>query len=255
MVDTVRLFLSQDSVENVDLLSELPTRFEDYSVHESRDNIWFSGNVQNLKWSVFRSGLSISGSLPKFHFGENYTVLKSHHLKKVFKQLSTVFNVDLGPARITQIDFGVNLICHNTVTDYFKYLGRSPYYKSRNINNTTLTYSNSFRYKHLYDKVREMKASNEDIPKIIQGKNILRFEIKYRKKCSKYFDIDNLTVADICSYSFLQQLKAQIETEFNSIKRVKVPSFRKEIIATPSDFKNQLAAIFINDIGSGMVNQ
>jgi len=249
MLDTFRLYLPQSSVPDIELVSELPTRFSCIQSHESYGRYWYSGIYKNLKWSVREDGLSISGSLSKFKFGNNYTNLKQSDLQTVFEELNNVFGICLNNAKITQIDLGINLACKYPPYLYYKYLGRSPYYPSRNINNTTLTYSNGTRSKQLYDKLKEMRSKGDKVPWSLSSLNILRFEVKYRKKWTRFFNKKSIRVKDLLSDSFFNELKERLDEEFFSIQRVYHSNINRESITKVSEFKNLLVFQAIKHLG------
>ncbi|MEQ9263998.1 MAG: phage/plasmid replication protein [Balneolaceae bacterium] len=253
MIDTVRIYFPQDLIHEVDLISEVPTILCDVTSHSNNDRVWYSGKLKNLSWSVRKDGISISGSLTKYICGNNYTNMNQETLNNAIDQLSSYFGVDLTIGRITQLDFGINLNCKEAPMNYFKCLGSSPYYKSRSVNNSTLSYSNRSRTKLFYDKLKQMKATNVFIPEKFIGLNILRFEVRYRKKAFKYFGRKELRVKDLLTSSFHKRLKEQLFKEFSSIQTVLLPSISKEIITTASIFGDQLIALAIEQLGMDVI--
>lgn len=242
LLDSVKIYLPQFAVPELDLLAEVPAGFDHVTCHTCNDRIAYSGYLDNMYWSVRADGLSIKGNLSKFILGNNYTNLDKQSCINAFNELSDRLSLCLDKARLNQLDFGITFDVDHNPSRYFKYLGTSKYYKSRSINNSTLNYSNTKRSKHLYDKSKELKKQQKSFPSELTGKHLMRFEVRYRKQANKYFDRDPLTVSRLFESNLFDQLKIKLALEFESIERVRHTTLDTSQVKKASDFKSFIAA-------------
>lgn len=232
----------QELVPEYDLVAMIPERLERRTSHVRDEHVSYSGYIDNLYCSVRKQGLNIKGSLSKFILGNNYTNLGSEACAHAFEILSNRLSIPLLKAKLTQIDIGLTIECEHAPTRYFKYLGSSKYFKSRSVNNTTLSYSNTSRSKLFYDKIKELKKRGSPLPEDLIGKQFVRFETRYRKCPNKYFKRNGLLVNDLLHSSLFEEFKSNVLYEFNSINRIRHTTLDTTLVNKASDFKNFIAA-------------
>ena len=248
MYDTIHLYLRQDLVDSVDMLSEVPPCLDSYTTHENLKGLYYTGHLKNLTLSVSRKGVSIKGSLSKYYFGTNTKSLNRATTERAIIKLSNELQLPLSIGSISRVDFGINCIMKYKPTFYFNYLGESQYYKRSQFLNT-LFYINGNRTKAFYDKLLEMKKNKESIPDDWNGKNILRYEIRHSRRLSKQLKEPDIKVSSLYQNVFYTKMFKRFKEGFMTIH--KVPEFNLDIenMNTPKDLFDQLVLMQIKEMG------
>src|SRR5690625_930228 len=108
MFDTLKLYLRQDSVRDTDLLAEIPVFLEDTTAHEKQDQIHYSGSLNNLRVYVSERGVSIQGSLSKYHLSDNMQTLRRQDTEQAIQRLSDDLHLPIKEAQVSRVDFAHN---------------------------------------------------------------------------------------------------------------------------------------------------
>jgi len=250
MFDTLKLYLRQDSVRDVDLLAETPVYLENITEHCKNDNdeIYYSGSLNNLRISVSERGVSIKGSLAKYYLSDNMQTLRRQDTEQAIQKLSDDLHLPIKEAQVSRVDFAHNFIMNYEPKVYYPYLGESQYF-DRFIQPESLYYSNKSRTLLFYDKPVEAKSKDYKIPEVWTAKNVLRYEIRYRRRLHKQFKEPEVKANKLYEEKFYIKLIDRYVSDFKSIHKNAKISLDSENMATVKDFWDQMALMKIKEIG------
>src|SRR5690625_7853433 len=88
MFDSIKFYLRQESARDTDLLSEIPVYLENVTAHEKGNELYYSGALNNLRVYVSERGVSIQGSLSKYHLSDNMQTLRRQDTEQAIQRLS-----------------------------------------------------------------------------------------------------------------------------------------------------------------------
>src|ERR1044072_5055618 len=125
MIDAVQMWISTNTPEIV--LSNLNDRCETVS-HETGEVV-NKGLLKKLRVKVTGGGVSINGSLAKFHFGNNYKTLTRSDTERAIAELSDQLNLPIGQAKVFRLEVGTNLIMEKPINQYWRMLGSAGRYE------------------------------------------------------------------------------------------------------------------------------
>src|SRR5690625_1513275 len=248
MFDTLKLYLRQDSVRDTDLLAETPVYLEETTAHEKQDQIYYSGTLKNLRIYVSERGVSMQGSLAKYYLLDNMQTLRRQDTEQAIQKLSDDLHLPIKEAQVSRVDFAHNFIMKYKPEVYYPYLGESQYFK-RYIQPESLYYKNGNRTKLFYDKPTEAKSGGYRIPEVWTGKNVLRYEIRYRRRLDKQFKEPEVRAKTLYEEKFYIKLINRYVSDFKSIHKNAKISLDIENMATVKDFWDQMALLMIDKIG------
>ena len=248
MFDTLNMYLRQDSVRDIDLLAEIPVHFDKVKFEETDERVKYSGRLKNLYVSVSEKGLFISGSLAKYYLSDNMQTLRRQDTEQAIQNLSDDLHLPIDEAQVSRIDFAHNFIMQYEPEVYYPYLGESQYFK-RYIQPESLYYKNGSRTKLFYDKPAEAKSKGYKIPEVWTLKNVLRYEIRYRRRLNKQLKEPEIKAGTLYEEKFYIKLINRYVSDFKSIHKHSEINLDTENMSTPKDFWDQMALLMIDRIG------
>jgi hypothetical protein len=248
MFDTLKLYLRQDSVRDTDLLAEVPVYLENITAHEKTDQIYFSGSLNNLRIYVSERGVSLQGSLAKYYLSDNMQTLRRQDTEQAIKKLSDDLHLPIDVAQVSRVDFAHNFIMQYEPEVYYPYLGESQYFK-RYIQPESLYYKNGNRTKLFYDKPAEAKSKGYKIPEVWASKNVLRYEIRYRRRLDKQLKEPEIRASTLYDEQFYIKLINIYVSDYKSIHKHSEINLDTANMRTPKDFWDQMALLMIDRIG------
>ncbi len=254
MFDSIKLWISRDSVSNVDLLAEIPCHLKGLAEHQRDDDICISGSLNNLRVSVRETGVSISGSLAKYYLNDNINTLQRQDVQKAFEQIADNIHLPILDSKLTRVDIAQNFIMNYQPEMYYKYLGDCRYYK-RLIQPRSLYYTNKSRTKLFYNKIVEIKKNGHLVPEIIQNSHLMRYEYRLTGRVPKSLKRENILAKDLFNESVYMYLVNEYIEEYENITKCKIinSNLNLEQIKSPKDFIKQLAMIKIQEIGQNNI--
>lgn len=146
--------------------------------------------------------LQVSGSLPKFYYGNNVTSLKDADMPDVFSKVSVYASHHFGTefnaatATVLKLDYCYNFKLNNEfiTANYLKLISKLP--PLRNLHKKqeaeSVYFLNNSRCLVFYDKHAETKKQHKDDPHIIEAsRGILRCEYRLKSKrcCNEVADL------------------------------------------------------------------
>lgn len=237
MYDTIGMFLGQTDFKEK-LLNNLVE-----SYNQKTGEVILRGNYDNLRIKINGNNVSVIGSLPKFYFGDNLQQLTKKDTELAIEKASDLLKLPLKESNIFRLDIGANFNLKEPLFNYYSCLGNlSRFKKSLIANRQALLYTTTKRALEFYDKKKEMKRTNQDIPGLYNGKSILRYELHLNKRVKDFLKLPELKVKDLYNESvymkginfwkdFYFSIQRVNQLKFNNkeIKVINVKILRKEL--------------------------
>lgn len=159
------------------------------------------------------------GSLCKWHLGDNYQTLGRRETQEAIEHLSDTLHLPMGEAEVTRLDFGTNLPVKYPVSVYLEHLGPLRYYERGGTVNSLYYWGNG-KELNFYDKNREWQEAGATIPELYAGRNVLRYEIRYKKRLPKHFSRPSLTAADLYDRAFFDEMLHRWRDTYKAIQKI-----------------------------------
>lgn len=251
MYDTVNLWLNgYDTLEGkpfevLPYLSEITER-------QSERGYSCSGKVLDYTVNVFESGISLKGSLCKSFFGDNLQTLTRQATKQAIEKLNDHLHIDLSTAKVTRLDVSTVIPTKRQPTEYYNYLGNKPYFERLQSTKDTLYYNNHQRQVVFYDKTKEAKAKDVQIPDIWQNSNLFRYELRYSKSLNKQLKT-TVTTSTLTDEVFYKGVIENWYNEFKTIQKLKKQNFMIDNIKTPKEAQEALFSFLLQEAGQNLV--
>lgn len=192
-----------------------------------------------------RKRMRIEGSLPKFLFKENLTMLTRETTREALENLGEALGIDIGKARVSTLEFGCNIVTRQEPWLYLQRLGDMPRRERLEYSRNTLYYSRKGREQpdalKIYDKGREAKQKKNkgmQIPKEMRGKHILRFELSLKSRLPQQLGMAEVTASSLCTCEVWEKLKVMLLKKYESIIKIRKKGMDTQKIRTPKDAKD-----------------
>jgi hypothetical protein len=252
MYDTINMKLKQEEVKGIDLLQEIPCRLSNTSEHyfnEGKSKA-ISGYLGNLKVSVTEYGIKINdNSLCKWYLGDNFQTLGRGDTKRAVEKLSDLLCLPIEKADILRIDLAQNIIMNHDLSIYYNHLGTMQYY-SRLEQSTGLYYQNKKRQLVFYNKVADYKSKGLQIPDMYKNRQVLRYELRYKKAILKQFNLPELKAKTLYNEAFYMQIIDKWYHEYSNINKIRdAIKFDYSMIKTKRQYQLQSILYYVNMTG------
>lgn len=215
MYDSLTLWIDSPITSNV--LSNLSR------VQESRNlvthEITYKGFLNNLRIKVTSRGTSISGSLPKYYFGNNLNTLNKELTNIAIQKLSDDLHLPIKKALVFKIEVGTNFLMEKPIKTYFISLGETTYYE-RIEYRKGLLYKNQKRALVFYDKLADLRRHRENIPQEFLDKNLLRYELKLTQRLANQLKEDIIIGEMLYQKKFYNSLSEKWRKEYFLLSRI-----------------------------------
>lgn len=237
-------------------IGEVPTDVTNAlsSVQERVDNqtgavIVTTGYLRNLRVNVNDQKLTLDGSLPKFMRGNNLDTLSRSEIREVLQHISEDLKVDMLRGHAYRFEAGVTIKVEKPVETYCQQLGESSRYSRTTMrmgHGCGVYYDNSLRTLVFYDKVREMKEKHERIPENYLGNHLLRYELRFRQRLPKQFNVPEVTASMLREETFFRGIVERWQSEYTRISKLR--RFVPRVI--PADVRSMKNALALKGIQS-----
>ena len=218
MYDNLDFTLSKDLIPGTDLLQTIPqflTNVSSQGVNQYGEYI--TGYLESLKVSISESRVKIYDcSLCKYYLGDNFKTLTKGDTKRAIQKISESLHLPFDRANITRIDFAKNLIMQYDEKVYYPYLGEAQYY-NRLPQNNGLYYNNQLRQLVFYGKEYEQKLKRQPVPEMYQNRNVLRFEMRFRKQLRQQLKQPEITAGLLYDETFYRGLVTRWKSEYSGL--------------------------------------
>lgn len=183
------------------------------------------GSLQGLKVSLYVSGLSIVGSLPKFMYGSNIYPLDRQTTADAISKIEDALHLSLADAKVTGFEFGCCFLMRHRVQEYLDRLGGMPRLQRYRFNQETLYYKHRGQQQPktycYYDKVADAKRKQMEIPIGLESANVLRCELRLDGRLPHQLNVPEVTASTLCERLFYKMVMKRFQDAYFAISKVK----------------------------------
>ena len=217
--------------------------------HQKENQYYVNGTIANGQqlW-IFEDKIQFKGSIAKYHLKDNIQTLDRSATQRAIESLSDCLKLDFRTADVTRADVGLTIDTDYKPETYYPLFGTSNQY-TRSLYKNSLYYRVTNREKSFYDKVKDARAKGMFIPDFIAGRNLTRFEVRYKKKILDQLNRNSLKAADLYDEQFYKMMLDKWFTEYQNIKKMSCMQIDKNKIERPSDLANQVMANLLYSSG------
>lgn len=254
MYDNLDMTLYKEAVPGINFLDTIPQHLTDFtSGGTSKYGEYVSGYLDSLKVSITDNRVKISdSSICKYFLNTNFKTLGKGDTKQAIQKISDSLHLPFHLANVTRIDFSQNFIMKHDESLYYAYLGEAQYYNRLEQNNG-LYFNNKLRQKLFYGKVHEQKQKRQPIPEIYQNRNVLRYELRFRKELRKQFNQPQVTAGLLYDGKFYKDLVKRWRDEYLAIQKINSKITSMKPTGSKKEFANNLALFSILELGQPQV--
>jgi hypothetical protein len=201
-------------------MSTIAACLNEVSEHQTSKGYFMSGSLNNLKVTIYETGVSVKGSTAKFHLGDNLQTLTRSGMQQAIEHLSDALGLPMDIAKITAVDVATHWDMKYLPSSYYSYLGAKKHFTRLHATPNTLYYNTNAKQLIFYDKGIESTAKNVALPTIYQNANLLRYEMRYKGRLAKQFNINEITGATLYNDNFYIGIIDRWVKEYLSIDKV-----------------------------------
>lgn len=208
------------------------------------------GYLNNLRVSVYESGLYIVGSLAKYFNGGNIYTLNRKTTEQAMQKLSDELGVDISSAKVTYLEFGDAFVMQYPVREYLNRLSSMPR-MARNQQEYSLYFQcrgmEQPKSAVFYDKRMELLKRKEPLPDGFKGMNLLRYELRFKNRLPQQLGWPEVTASSLYNREFYRKILNLYQQNYFSILKRKTlrPSALRDI-KNPKDAFDCLVGMLIS---------
>jgi len=243
MYDNVDLLLTKDYMPNTNLLKEIPAYLENTNKHYFNNGMTsINGYLGNLKVFVNEMSVKIKeSSLCKFYLGDNFQTLQRSDTKNAIQKISDSLHLPFDKAEIKRIDIAQNFLMKQPESIYFSHFGTLLHFH-RLEQPDGLYFSNSKSPKNVnrqlvfYKKAVEQKAKGQNIPELYNNKNVLRYELRFKKRLKQQLKTADLQASQLYNEKFYTYIIDAWKQHYFDIKKLKLINIDLQNMKNPNEF-------------------
>lgn len=236
MLDTVNLWLPQSQASTA-IMNRLERAEE--IISPITGEVKIRGYLGNYQVSSFSHGISLKGSLAKYHLGDNFQTLGRKSAQEAIERLSDNLGIDVKEAKVQRVDLAENLIMKHQHRAYYGLLGNCPRYK-RLEQPDSIYYRQGNNQSIFYNKVAEGKHRGLALPKVWDNKQVLRYEYRFMKKPHEQLDMPVLTAQSLYDEKVYMKMFDAWYKHYQSINKIRLQGFTKDIMNDSKLLERQL---------------
>lgn len=253
MYDTIDFNLKSEFAGNIDLLAEVPLRLEN-SVeikHINSNRVTVTGYIDSIKVNVTENRVKIiECSLPKWFLGDNFQTLTRGNTKEAIGKMSDLLHLPIHKADINRIDIAQNFIVKHETDVYYNHLGLLPDFNRLEQNKGIYYNNNNNKILVFYDKIADYKHKNLHIPEMYQNRNVLRYEIRFKKQLLKVFNLPQLRAELLYNEQFYIDIINKWHEAYKNIHKIRNSNnIDYTMIKTKEQLKTQGLLLLIQEQG------
>lgn len=254
MYDNLDLTVTRATSPGTDFIQTIPQFLTTVSSHGvNQFGEYITGYLDTLKVSISESRVKIYDcSLCKYYLGDNFKTLSRGDTKRAIEQISDHLHLPFDNANITRIDFAKNLVMQFDEKVYYPYLGEAQYY-SRLEQNNGLYYNNQLRQLVFYGKEYEQKLKKQPIPELYKNRNVLRFEMRFRKQLRQQFNRPEIIAKLLYDEAFYSDLVTRWKNEYLAIQKINSKLISMKPTGSKKELAENLALYTIIELGQPQI--
>jgi len=246
MYDTINLRMMQKDLQGVSFLEEVPNYLQNVSFHEYQNDNVIVGWCGNFTISLHQDRLLVkNGSLARFYYGDNIATLSRRDTARAIEKLSDTLHLPIKEAQITRVDVGASIIMKKPVQNYLTHLG-SLNYAQRLQQPKSIYYTKKRQTLCFYDKIAEYRQNyrGAQLPELYKGRNVLRYEIRYKRDLSKMFNVSELKASALYDEAFYINALNLWAEAYNQITKINDYTLNFQLMTTKKNvYKMGLLAL------------
>jgi len=251
MYDNIDMKLPAEEAKGVDLLAEIPgrlTRCSGQSIYEN-GSVSIFGYLDSLKVRASEQAVTIKdSSLCKWYLGDNFQTMTRGDTKRAIEKLADLLRLPMDRARVTRIDAAHNFIMQHDKAVYFSHLGPLQYFQRYQQNNG-LYYTNTNKTLLFYEKVHEQADKGQPIPELYQGRQVIRYEQRYKKRLLQCFNRSDLKASALYEPAFYCDLVRRWKGDYEQIRKLNDIQIDYSMVKTKRDQATQALLFYIDQRG------
>lgn len=246
MYDNVDFKVRNTDVSGIDFLGETSCYFDVTGEHDFNGERIITGTIGNVsgknyfKIAASRTGVNIKdGSMCKWYLGDNFKTLGRGDIKHAIEKLGDTLHLLIDEATVTRIDIAQNFMVKHPTEIYYNHLGelrhakRAPTTGNGGIEGLYYYQSNGLLI--FYDKIREQTEKGCSIPELYQGKNVLRYEQRYKSRLPKSFNVERVKGSMLYDEKFYMGVVNRWHENYNNISKINDININFEAMKTKKD--------------------
>lgn len=248
MVDTIWIELSNQNISGL--------RNKSDTIDSETGEVKYSvGYLDGIKVRQARGKTMIECSLPKLLKGNNIYSLNYNEVIIALELIQEKLGISIMNGIIRRLDCEITIESLYKPNTYFRYFGNSKYYVRKEIQKTSLYHTNNSRVINIYDKIKERKDKKELLPIEFQGKNLLRFECRYKNKylksIAKKNSLEVIKIKDLVNPLIFVKVSEMIIFEYKAIEKLDAPVIINfnDSVRSKADLIKNLVNIAIKFLG------
>lgn len=250
MFDTVNTWLEKEKVKATDLLSIVPPLLTDVkeTFCSKTQTLNITGGFKNYRVSVKEQGVFLTGSICKYFLNDNMQTLDRKKTQEAITKLSDELHLPINEAKVTRVDVAENLVMNFEVPYYFPFLGQARHF-ARLQQNNGVNYRNGKREMLFYGKLHEQNLKGVPIPEILQNRNVLRYEHRFKNRLCKQFNLPEIIASTLYNEKFYIDILSRWKVGYFIIHKHKLPNFDLNILQNMREFEKQIFLLGIKSLG------
>jgi len=254
MYDNIDLTIYREHCPRLEFIKDIPEYLTSVSNQGINDfGEYVIGYLDSLKVSVTNNRVSIFGSsLCKYYLGDNFRTLSKGDTKRAIESISDKLHLPFAISNVTRIDLAHNLIMKFPVNSYYPILGTARYYDRLEQNNG-LYYNNRIRQIVIYGKEHEKRLKRQPIPKLYLDRNVLRIELRFRKRLRQQLKQSEILARFLYEESFYYLLVKRWRDEYLGIQKINTKLKNMEPTGSKKKFMENLALFTVLELGQPQV--
>ena len=238
MYDSVNFRLKQDEAGEIDFLSEIPCYLDNVGEHHYSDEVVITGSLNGLNVTTNRYQVKVKdGSLCKWYLGDNFQTMGRGDTRRAIEKLSDTLHLPMDKATVTRLDVAQNFIMKQPVDIYLNHLGELRYCRRCSmIESGSLYYINRNNTSVFYDKIKEQSNMGYQIPELYAGRNVLRYELRYKQRLPSVLGVPVVTGALLYDEAFYIKLLNRWRDNYKEIRKINDISINFAAMKVKKDF-------------------
>lgn len=254
MYDTIHFWLEKHLAGNINIPA-IASKLDNYKIIRDKDGSEsILGILNNFKVNIYETGISLKGSLAKFHLQDNIHTLTRSGTQAAIENLSDVLNMPVHLAKVTRADLATHLITKYPPANYYSCLGDKKYYKRLQATSDTLYYNTKPKQLLFYDKVLESKTKGIALPAVYQNTNLLRYEMRHTGRLAKQFNMPEFTASTLYNERFYIGIIDIWIKEYMNIQKINRFILNVENMKTPKDGFELIFGMLLHEKGQSEID-
>jgi len=254
MYDTVNFWIDMANISGDNPFEILPYLSEIKEQQDEKSGYSCTGKAGDYLIYIAENGISLIGSLAKYHLGNNIDTLTLHSSKQAIERISDHLHTNIKKAKVTRLDVSTVIPTKRPPAEYYNYLGNKPYFERLQATKDTLYYNNHMRKVVFYDKTKETKNINISMPEIFENNNLFRYELRYTKRITKQLK-QVVTGETLTDKVFYRNIIDNWYNEFKSIQKIKNHKIMIDDITSLKAAKETLFAYLLQEKGQSIIDE